>query len=73
MDPMPTAADLPDDPELLKLLVIELLQELEAKKRMGEQLQRQLEQVMRKLFGRKSEKLDPNQLQLILLGFGIGS
>ncbi len=65
MDATPTLADLPDDPELLKQLVVELVQELETKKRMEQQLQRQLEQLMRKLFGRKSEKLDPNQLQLI--------
>ena len=62
MDP---AKDLPDDPAFLKQLIEELRRELETQKLLGRQLQHQLEQLMRRLFGRKSEKLDPNQLQLI--------
>jgi transposase len=62
MDP---ATDLPDDPTILKQLVLELRRELESQKLLGRQLQHQMEQLMRRFLGRKSEKLDPNQLQLL--------
>ena len=62
MDP---TTDLPDDPTILRQLVLELRRELEAQKLLGRQLQHQMEQLMRRFLGRKSEKLDPNQLQLI--------
>ncbi len=62
MDP---ATDLPDDPVFLKQFIVELLQELETQKLLGRQLQNQMEQLLRRFLGRSSEKLDPNQLQLI--------
>ncbi len=65
MDPSTPTKDLPDDPTFLKQLVVELRQEIESNHRFQEQLQHQLAQLMRKLFGRQSEKLDPNQLKLI--------
>ncbi len=65
MDPSTPTADLPDDPAFLKQLVVELRQEIEANHRLQQQLQHQLEQLMRKLFGRQSEKLDPNQLKMV--------
>ena len=53
--------ELPDDPVLLKQINRELL-EINAKlQRKNESLQQQLDQLRRRLFGHKSEKLDPNQ------------
>ena len=57
--------NLPDDPELLKPMIRELFVELRKRDRRAEQMQIQLDDLARKLFGRKSEKLDPNQLSLI--------
>ena len=65
MAPTTPTKDLPDDPAFLKQLIVELRRELEAKERLGQQLQHQLEQLMRKLFGRKSEKLNPDQLEMV--------
>ena len=56
---------LPDDPALLKPMIRKLFQELRERDRRQEQLQGKLDELARKLFGRKSEKLDPNQLSLI--------
>lgn len=56
---------LPDDPELLKQMIRELLEQLQSSRRHEEQLRFKLDLLTRKLFGRKSEKLDPNQLSLI--------
>ena len=60
-----TGAKLPDDPALLKELVSELRQQLEVERRLSQQLRNQVEQLARKLFGRKSEKLNPDQLSLV--------
>lgn len=71
----PSTSDLPDDPAFLKQLIVELRQQLQASHRLQEQLQHQLEQLMRKLFGRQSEKLNPNQLELLfaeLQNLGLG-
>ena len=56
---------IPDDPELLKPLVRELFAELRKSQRREESLQAKVDELARKLFGRKTEKLDPNQLALI--------
>ncbi|HEX9525556.1 MAG TPA: IS66 family transposase [Reyranella sp.] len=53
--------DLPDDPALLKQINRELL-DLVAKQQVKiDGLQQQLDQLRRRLFGHKSEKLNPNQ------------
>lgn len=63
---------LPDSPELLKSLIRELFDELRKSQRREESLQAKVDELARKLFGRKSEQLDPNQLCLIdLAAFGI--
>ena len=63
---------LPDDPSLLKPLIRELFEQLRKSRRREESLQAKVDELARKLFGRKSEKLDPNQLALIDLAvFGI--
>lgn len=56
---------LSDDPTVLKPLVRELFEQLRTSRRREESLQAKLDELARKLFGRKSEQLDPNQLALI--------
>lgn len=58
--------ELPTDPRALRELVLELLSSLQEKDRRIGQLSSQLEALRRRLFGRSSEKLDPNQLALDL-------
>lgn len=55
---------LPDDIEAAHRLIRELLATLREQTHLNANLQHQLEQLLRKLYGRKSEKLDPNQLLL---------
>lgn len=59
--------ELPSDPRALRQLVLELVSALDAKERRIGQLSAQLEALKRQLFGRRSEKLDANQL---VLGLG---
>ncbi len=60
-----TALDeLPNDPALLKRMVLTLLANDDEKSRIIFDLKNQLENFKRRLFGRKSEKLDENQLLL---------
>ncbi len=63
---MPSAAaiSLPDDVEILKQMVQHLLEDMSAKDREILNLKCQLEALRRRIFGRKSEKIDPNQLVL---------
>jgi transposase len=56
---------LPDDPENLKQIIAVLLEELEASRRRQRQLQAQIDAMARRLFGRRSEKLDPDQMELV--------
>ena len=62
--------DLPDDIALLKQMLIDsnrlLHAEMAKKDRLIEQLQRQVEQLLRRQYGRQSERVDPNQLELAL-------
>ena len=59
-----TDTSLPDDIEAAHRLIRELLATLREQTDLNANLQHQLEQLLRKLHGRKSEKLDPNQLLL---------
>src|SRR3954470_15930982 len=63
---MPIDADisLPDDIEAAHRLIRELIETLRQQTHLNEKLQYQLEQLLRRLYGRKSETLDPNQLLL---------
>jgi transposase len=56
--------ELPNDPEMLKRMVVTLLANLNDLTRENSDLKTQLEQFRRRLFGRKSEKLDEAQLLL---------
>ncbi|HEX3853446.1 MAG TPA: IS66 family transposase, partial [Polyangiaceae bacterium] len=57
-------AQLPDDPTLLKALVVQLLQSLHERDKRIAQLERHMDLLVRKVFGRTSEKIDANQLAL---------
>ena len=65
---------LPDDPAILKQMIAELLEQLAKSRRHEEQLRHKVDELVRKLFGRRSEKVDPNQLLLIdLESLGVAS
>jgi transposase len=57
-------ADLPDDPALLKAMLAEVLAALRASRQEGEQLRQRLDQLLRRLYGPRSERLNPDQLLL---------
>ena len=58
------AEHLPNDVDLLKQMVRSLLDDIRQKDRQALDLQSQLEVLKRRLFGRRSETLDPAQLAL---------
>lgn len=60
------AATLPDDVARLKSLVSELLAAMTRLQGDNERLRHRLDQLLRRVYGRKSEKLDPAQLLLFL-------
>jgi transposase len=57
-------AHLPDDPTLLKAMLAELLDALRATRLEGERLRQRLDQLLRRLYGPRSERLNPDQLLL---------
>jgi len=59
-----TIADLPDDAVVLKRMLEELLVAFRARCQESDQLQARLDQVLRRLYGPRSERGDPNQLLL---------
>jgi transposase len=60
----PTAA-LPDDPAILQLMVLELLAALRDTRRQNEELQHRLDLLLRRIYGPRTERFDPNQPLLI--------
>ena len=64
MTPIDADAPLPDDIEAAHRLIRALLATLREQTHLNDKLQHQLEQLLRKLYGKKSETLDPNQLLL---------
>jgi transposase len=64
MTPIDIDIPLPDDIETAHRLIRALLATLRQQTHLNETLQHQLEQLLRRIYGRKSEKLDPNQLLL---------
>src|SRR3954452_12158646 len=54
-------ADLPDDPALLKAMLAEVLAALRASRQEGDRLRAQLDQLLRRLYGPRSERLHPDQ------------
>jgi hypothetical protein len=64
MTPRDADTPLPGDLESAHRLIRELLATLREQTHLNAHLQHQLEQLLRRLYGRKSEKLDPDQLSL---------
>lgn len=58
-------SQLPDDPTLLRGVIAQLLGAVEKLERKNAWLQAEVEALFRKLFRKRSEKLDPNQLELV--------
>jgi transposase len=57
----PSADVLPDDPATLKSMILELLATLHAKDRELEGVRHRLELLLRRLYGPRGERFDPNQ------------
>jgi transposase len=58
---LPNADHLPDDPATLKRMILELLATLAETRHEREQLQERLHLLLQRLYGRKTERFDPNQ------------
>ena len=61
LPPNPTTEQLPDDPAVLKRMVLELLATLAETRQEREQLQQRLHLLLTRIYGRKTERFDPNQ------------
>jgi transposase len=55
---------LPDDPQVLQCMIRELLATLHDTQREKEQLRHRLDQLLRRLYGPKAERFNPNQPSL---------
>src|SRR4051794_993640 len=64
MTPVDLDPPLPDDLEAAHRLIREMLATLRQQTHLNANLQHQLEQLLRRIYGKKSEKLDPDQLLL---------
>jgi len=61
LPPNPTSEQLPDDPVVLKRMVLELLATLAETRQEREQLQQRVHLLLERIYGRKTEYFDPNQ------------
>jgi transposase len=61
---LPRLDNLPDDPALLKQMITELLLTLDAQRRDREQIQHRLDLLLRRIYGPRSERINPDQLLL---------
>lgn len=69
--PSPANADashLPDDPVVLKQMIAELLATLHTRDRELDQAHQRLDQLLRRLYGPRAERLNPDQLLLFAQG-----
>jgi transposase len=57
----PTAMPLPDDPQILKQMIIELLATLQETRQEREHLQQRLHLLLERLYGRRTERFNPDQ------------
>jgi len=62
--PNPAAAQLPDDPATLKSMLLEVLATLRARERDNEALRHRVDVLLRRLFGPRGERFNPDQLLL---------
>ncbi|WP_406698649.1 IS66 family transposase [Singulisphaera sp. Ch08] len=63
--PADPTATLPSDPAFLQQMIIELLAALRETRRQNEELQHRLDLLLRRLYGPRTERFDPNQPLLI--------
>jgi transposase len=59
--PLPDPALLPDDPAVLKQLVVQLLEELQKERGARDRLEHHIHLLLKRIYGSTSEKLDPRQ------------
>jgi transposase len=64
LPPQASTAHLPDDPATLKRMILELLDALHDSQRDYEALQQRLDLLLKRLYGPRGERFDPNQLLL---------
>lgn len=62
--PLPTLEQLPNDPDTLKRMVLELLATLQQERHDQDALRHRLDLLLRRLYGTKSERVNPDQLLL---------
>jgi transposase len=62
--PLPTPEQLPDDPLILKRMILELLATLHREQHDKQELRDRLDLLLRRLYGPKSERFNPDQLLL---------
>jgi transposase len=62
--PLPTPEQLPDDPAVLKRMILELLATLHQERHDKDALRHRLDLLLRRLYGPKNERFDPDQLLL---------
>src|SRR4051812_49588105 len=58
-------ANLPNDPVFLRQMIVELLGALRDARRQNEELQHRLDLLLRRLYGPRTERFDPDQPLLI--------
>src|SRR5713101_6105717 len=63
-DTADTLDHLPDDPVVLKRMLAELLEALHRRDHELQQVQHRLDQLLRRLYGPRAERFDPNQPML---------
>jgi transposase len=59
--PLPDLDALPDDPAVLKQMIVQLLEELQKERGSRERLEHHLNLLLKRLYGNSSEKFDPRQ------------
>jgi transposase len=59
--PLPDMDSLPDDPALLKQLLKQVVEQMYRERQRHEQLEQRMDLLLRRLYGRTSEKIDPRQ------------
>jgi transposase len=69
---VPDPATLPEDPAILKPLILQLYEALQQERRDRERLEHHLDLLLRKLYGRRSEKWDPRQGALFDVSDAVG-
>src|SRR3954447_15955721 len=63
--PADPTANLPDDPAFLRQMIVELLGTLRDTRRQNEELQHRLDLLLRRLYGPRTERFNPDQPLLI--------